>query len=392
MTDAVDAAARDAGRRRGDRRRSASAAGATRTRDFIDPRVLAERTVASQTPRWRGWLAPARTGRPGSREVGGRIAGYAAVGPSADADATARAGSCAALYVDPPAQGAGLGARLHDARARAAARRWASPSATLWVFAQNELGAAFYERRGWVLDPAGAGQEGADWHGAGRALPRGRLVDADARRRHRSRGRALPPAHRRATASRRAPEIAARVRRAWAAGRHDRRAAAGRDGAARGSVYVADLDDRPLVFICRRDATGELVVVTLWEREGGPGAAARAAALHRRAAAPTEPSAVPSASPISLRRARGTRTAMIVGVSRTIHSRSRLGCRRHARHQDVDRQRTLAERPEQDEDADRDGLAAVLTPVCATRRRGDVSSRFFGLTAPAGRQARRAPR
>ena len=38
--------------------------------------------------------------------------------------------------------------------------------------------------------------------------------------------------------------------------------------AARGSVYVHDLDDRSLVFVCRRDGA-ELVVVTLWEREDG---------------------------------------------------------------------------------------------------------------------------
>ncbi len=62
-------------------------------------------------------------------------------------------------------------------------------------------------------------------------------------------------------------EIAVRVARAWAAGRHTDEPPAGA-GAARGSVYVHDLDDRALVFVCRRDGT-EIVVVTLWEREGG---------------------------------------------------------------------------------------------------------------------------
>lgn len=62
-------------------------------------------------------------------------------------------------------------------------------------------------------------------------------------------------------------EIASRVARAWAAGRHSDEPPAGA-GAARGSVYVHDLDDRALVFICRRDGA-ELVVVTLWEREDG---------------------------------------------------------------------------------------------------------------------------
>jgi hypothetical protein len=61
------------------------------------------------------------------------------------------------------------------------------------------------------------------------------------------------------------PEIAGRVSRAWAAGRWSDRPPAGASGA-RGSVYVRDLVDRDLVFVCRHDrAGGELVVVSLWE-------------------------------------------------------------------------------------------------------------------------------
>ena len=58
--------------------------------------------------------------------------------------------------------------------------------------------------------------------------------------------------------------------RAWEAGRVDERAAARAPTGARGSVYVRDLVDRSLVFVCRHDrAAGEVVVVTLWEAEGG---------------------------------------------------------------------------------------------------------------------------
>lgn len=68
------------------------------------------------------------------------------------------------------------------------------------------------------------------------------------------------------------PEIIARVRRAWDAGRSTPEPPPGATGA-RGSVYVTDLVDRALVFVCRLDAAGaELVVVTLWEREDGPAA------------------------------------------------------------------------------------------------------------------------
>jgi hypothetical protein len=66
-------------------------------------------------------------------------------------------------------------------------------------------------------------------------------------------------------------EIVTRVVRAWEAGRVTDEPPPGA-GAARGSLYVRDLVDRSLVFVCRRDRAGsELVVVTLWEQEGGAG-------------------------------------------------------------------------------------------------------------------------
>ena len=65
------------------------------------------------------------------------------------------------------------------------------------------------------------------------------------------------------------PEIVARVTRAWEAGRVSDEPPPGASGV-RGSVYVRDLVDRSLVFVCRHDAAaGELVVVTLWEQPGG---------------------------------------------------------------------------------------------------------------------------
>jgi hypothetical protein len=70
------------------------------------------------------------------------------------------------------------------------------------------------------------------------------------------------------------PEIAGRVSEAWAAGRVSDEPPPGADaGAVRGSVYVRDLVDRGVVFVCRHDrASRELLVVTLWEdaRYGPP--------------------------------------------------------------------------------------------------------------------------
>lgn len=66
------------------------------------------------------------------------------------------------------------------------------------------------------------------------------------------------------------PEIAGRVRRAWEAGRATEEPPPGATGI-RGSVYVRDLVDRDLLFVCRRERE-ELVVISLWEegRVGTP--------------------------------------------------------------------------------------------------------------------------
>ncbi len=70
------------------------------------------------------------------------------------------------------------------------------------------------------------------------------------------------------------PEIAGRVSEAWSAGRVSETPPPGAsETAARGSVYVHDLVDRGVVFVCRHDrAARELLVITLWEddRYGRP--------------------------------------------------------------------------------------------------------------------------
>lgn len=52
-------------------------------------------------------------------------------------------------------------------------------------------------------------------------------------------------------------EVASRVARAYAAGRHE--------SGERGALNVSDLDRRDLVFVCRVEGE-DLVVITLWER------------------------------------------------------------------------------------------------------------------------------
>jgi hypothetical protein len=65
------------------------------------------------------------------------------------------------------------------------------------------------------------------------------------------------------------PEVVQRVVRAWEAGRVSDDPPAGATGA-RGSLYVRDMIDRSVVYVCRRDGA-ELLVITLWEEEGGVG-------------------------------------------------------------------------------------------------------------------------
>ena len=102
------------------------------------------------------------------------------------------------------------------------------------------------QRHGWTPDRPSARRCPAC-----RALPARAVSVALAGRRHRPRGRALPPARRR-----RALDPAPRSSRAWRraveAGRVTDEPPPGAT-AARGSVYVRDLVDRSVVFVCRRD-------------------------------------------------------------------------------------------------------------------------------------------
>jgi GNAT superfamily N-acetyltransferase len=108
-------------------------------------------TVEDRLARWEG--------RPVDgafvAEVEGRVVGVVQVGPDPDDPSLGR---LRGLHVEPAAQGAGLGAALHEhavARLRAAG----FATAVLWVFEANGHARAFYERRGWVADGATATAE-----------------------------------------------------------------------------------------------------------------------------------------------------------------------------------------------------------------------------------------
>lgn len=76
-------------------------------------------------------------------EVDGRVAGVVQVGE----------GELRALYVEPAAQGAGLGTSLYDF-ACDELRATGQEEAVLWVFDGNGHARGFFERRGWTADGA----------------------------------------------------------------------------------------------------------------------------------------------------------------------------------------------------------------------------------------------
>jgi GNAT superfamily N-acetyltransferase len=82
-------------------------------------------------------------------EQDGDVAGFVAGGP--DRGGEAGTGEVYAIYVDPAAQGAGLGTTLlaHAVRELAAA---GDTGALLWCLEANGLARAFYASRGWKLD------------------------------------------------------------------------------------------------------------------------------------------------------------------------------------------------------------------------------------------------
>ncbi|MCW3041624.1 MAG: family N-acetyltransferase [Solirubrobacterales bacterium] len=122
--------------------------------DFVDPRHVADVDREARAAHWVESLSfgPDETF---VLEVAGAVRAFATVGPlresPAVADAAAAgAGELVALYVDPPAQGAGVGTALL-AEAEQALRAAGRHQAVLRTLEGNGLARTFYERHGWSL-------------------------------------------------------------------------------------------------------------------------------------------------------------------------------------------------------------------------------------------------
>lgn len=111
----------------------------------VIPGAQLEQMVERRGPSW--WLkAVRRQANILVLEVGGRVAGYATVGPTR-MRALPFAGEIYELYVKPEYQGLGFGGFLFSA-ARQELARFGLKSFAVRVLADNSAGRAFYMRRG----------------------------------------------------------------------------------------------------------------------------------------------------------------------------------------------------------------------------------------------------
>lgn len=100
---------------------------------------------------WRPALVAPRPGTRGVVAVSdadGRVVGVIRMGRDPDEPS---AGHVFSLYVEPGAQGGGVGRRLLE-EAVAWLRAQGLDEATLWVFEPNRRARAFYARHGWLPD------------------------------------------------------------------------------------------------------------------------------------------------------------------------------------------------------------------------------------------------
>jgi GNAT superfamily N-acetyltransferase len=131
--------------------------------DIVPADALARMTVAWRQERWTEILGAGGHGRTlVFDQAGVGVAGFAAVGPMRGEHAEPGVGELSALYVDPAAQGAGVGTALL-VRALAELRGAGHGQATLWTFRDNEGARRFYERHGWRVDEGSEALAPAEW-------------------------------------------------------------------------------------------------------------------------------------------------------------------------------------------------------------------------------------
>jgi GNAT superfamily N-acetyltransferase len=122
-------------------------------RGLLPDAVLDEHSVEGRERMWRRWHEGQPRRRTWVMERAGTLVGFAATGPSRDADADDATGEVYAIYIEPDLIGTGVGRRLF-AHAVAALAAQGFTRATLWTLEGNARGRRFYEAAGWRPDGA----------------------------------------------------------------------------------------------------------------------------------------------------------------------------------------------------------------------------------------------
>jgi ribosomal protein S18 acetylase RimI-like enzyme len=122
--------------------------------DIVSPQHLMGHDAEERAGRWAELLASGLVNVLVA-EVAEQVRGFVAIGPSREEEPDPREGELYAIFVDPAAQGAGLGTALL-AEGEQALRSVGWSRATLRVFADNGYARTFYERHGWTEEPGTA--------------------------------------------------------------------------------------------------------------------------------------------------------------------------------------------------------------------------------------------
>jgi len=115
--------------------------------DILDPMVFAGYDIEGRLARWELTLSGSSHGTLVA-VVADEVRGFVTVGSARGEDEAPGRGEVWALYVDPPAQGAGLGTGLLAA-GEELMRGEGMTEAVLWVLADNGYARDFYAGRGW---------------------------------------------------------------------------------------------------------------------------------------------------------------------------------------------------------------------------------------------------
>jgi L-amino acid N-acyltransferase YncA len=124
-------------------------------RGMVADELLDSLSVERREEGWRRGLARRAAGEDFPRmwvaDLEGRVIGFAAAGPTEDADAAEPTGEVYAIYLQPAVVGTGVGRALF-AHTVADLRSLAFAQATLWVLEDNARTRRFYEIAGWRPD------------------------------------------------------------------------------------------------------------------------------------------------------------------------------------------------------------------------------------------------